>query len=164
MEQWIPMYNNQNYLVNPQTGKIKSLSYNYGGRILKGRVVYTSKNGKAKCVYHTIVYQNGERKCIKEHRLVAEAVLKKDLSGVSIGHKNGIMTMNGYSNLIIGGKKNNASCMRVHEFFNKEYRKTYPSIRAFERETGISHKGFERQGEQRILKRYAYTFLISEDF
>lgn len=158
---FIPMYDNANYLVNPYTGEVKSLIKN---RLLKGTILRSGKEKKAKYVYYGIVYPNGERKKIKAHRIVAEAVLKRKLTGVPIGHKNGIMTMNGFNNLLIGKQKNNNVRYKVHEFFNGEYRKTYPTIQEFEKETGLYGYQFEKHKNKRVLKSYAYTFLISDDF
>ena len=157
---FIPMYDNSNYLVNPYTGEVKSLKSN---RILKGTILRSGSDKHAKYIYYGIKYPNGVKK-VKGHRIVAEAVLQRKLTGIPVGHKNGIGTMNHFGNLMIGKQsKNHVSC-KVHEFFKGEYRKTYPTIEEFQRETGLYGYQFKKKGKSRILKSYAYTFLISDDF
>ena len=156
---FIQMYRNPNYLVNPQTGEVKSIAK---GKVLDGTIL-RDKFGKAKYVYYSIILPNGERKKLKGHRIVAEAVLKKSLSGIPVGHKNGIGTMNNFSNLIIGKQSKGHLCYKVHEFFNGEYRKTYRTIQEFEKATGLYGYMFKKKGRKRILEMYAYTFLIDED-
>lgn len=161
MEQagFIPMYDNPNYLVNPYTGEVMSLKSN---RLLKGTIL-RSKDNRAKYVYYGIQYPNGRKK-VKGHRIVAEAVLQRKLTGIPVGHKNGIMTMNHFGNLMIGEQKKNHVCCKVHEFFKGEYKKTYPTIEEFQRQTGLYGYQFKKQGKNRVLEAYAYKFLISDDF
>ena len=157
---FIPMYDNPSYLVNPYTGQVKSLKSN---RLLKGTVLRTGKEKRAKYVYYSIEYPNGRKK-VKGHRIVAEAVLQRKLTSIPVGHKNGIVTMNHFGNLMIGKQnKNHVSC-KVHEFFKGEYQKTYPTIEEFQRKTGFYGYQFKRQGKDRVLEAYAYKFLISDDF
>lgn len=158
---FIPMYDNPNYFVNPYTGEIKSLKSN---RILKGTILRNKTNKEAKYIYYWIIAEDGTRKKIKGHRIVAEAVLKRKLDGIPVGHKNGINTMNGYDNLLIGKQRQVNVCYKVHEFFKGEYKKTYLTIQEFEKATGLYGYQFKKVGKNRVLKSYAYTFLISDDF
>ena len=93
---FIPMFDNPNYLVNPQTGEVKSVAI---GKVLSG-TVQRDKKGGAKYVYYSIT-KDGITKKLKGHRIVAEAVLKRNLTGIVVGHKNGIGTVNCFDNLII---------------------------------------------------------------
>ena len=135
MQEWIPMLNNDYYFVNPLTGQIKN-KYN---KILKGRTLKI--NDKPKCIYYTIKTKKGF-KSIKGHRIVAEAVLKKKLNGIIVGHKNGLHTDNRFKNLMINEKRNTSNRIQILEYKNKKINRRYTSIREFERETGISHKTF----------------------
>lgn len=131
-KEWIPMFKNNDYFVNPYTGEIK----NKYSKVLKGRILL--KNNIPKCVYYTI---NGKSK--KGHRIVAEAVLKRDLHGLPIGHKNNLNIDNRYSNLLIGKRKNNAKKIEIQEYKKGVETCVYSSVREFEKETGISHHCFK---------------------
>ena len=156
---FIPTFDNPNYLVNPQTGEVKSVAK---GKVLEG-TIHRDKFGKAKYVYYSIT-KDGVVKKLKGHRIVAEAVLKRKLDDVVVGHKNGIMTMNNFDNLMIGKQKWGGTQYRVHEFFKGEYKRTYLTIEEFQRQTGMYGYQFKKKGKDRELKAYAYTWLISDDF
>lgn len=137
IDYWIPMYNNEYYFINPYDGLIK----NKHGKILKGRCL--KEKGRIKCKYYSIKTKEGF-KSIKEHRIIAEAVLKKNLSGFPIGHKNNLNDDNRFINLLIGKKNYNSKRIEIIEYKNNIPNKRYKSIREFERETGISHHTFNK--------------------
>jgi len=135
MKEWIPMFNNDRYEVNPYTGQIRSKKRG----IVKGIGVY--ENGVLMRLKYNIVTDNGA-KTKKGHRLVAEAVLQKDLTGVPVGHKNNINGDNRFNNLVIGCRCNNSKKIRVVEWKDGEIVKKYSSITEFENQTGIDRHYF----------------------
>lgn len=130
MKEWIPMFNNDRYEVNQYTGHIR----NKKGKILKGIGVY--QNGRLLRIKYNIVTECGV-KTKKGHRIIAEAVLKKDLTGVPIGHKNNLNGDNRFENLVIGSRSTNSRRIEVLEWKNGVPNKKYNSLSEFESVTGI---------------------------
>lgn len=135
MKEWISMFNNSRYEVNPYTGLIRSKRRG----IVKGIGVY--ENGKLTRLKYNIVTDDGT-KTKKGHRIIAEAVLQKDLTGVPVGHKNNINGDNRFSNLVIGSRKDNSRKIQVLEWKDGVPQKRYNSISEFEKTTGIERHTF----------------------
>ena len=136
MSEWISMFNNDLYYVNPYLGQVKNRS----GKILKGKSVM--ENGRVLRVTYNLKTSSGI-KTLKGHRVIAEAVLRKDLTGIPVGHKNNLNADNRFSNLLIGSRKLNSRNIQVLEYKKGEPVKMYKSIKEFEKETGLYHQYFK---------------------
>lgn len=150
MEEWIPMYNNDRYEVNVYDGSIR----NKKGKVLKGKQMY--QGDRLVRVSYNIKTDDGV-KTKKGHRIVAEAVLKKDLSGIPIGHRNNINGDNSFKNLIIGSRATNSRKIQVLEWKNGVPTKKYDSLTEFERETGINR---HTKGREIVIGCYRWEKLL----